>query len=145
MMVRHCSSSQPKIWSLLAEANASPFPISPPSPPTPTSFSKPGISNLDRKFHNHADCFFQGNSYRQLISSSASVIKSAQLANYCAHANNPSVLAYEGVNLAMVLKTDESKNQHQKFRSPYRNYLFAHKSVGFPILENQLNPNTILQ
>lgn len=55
---------------------------------------------------------FKGQSYGQVISSSALVIKSAQLANYCAHANNISVLAYEGLNLAMVLKTDESKNQH---------------------------------
>lgn len=45
---------------------------------------------------------FKGQSYGQVISSSALVIKSAQLANYCAHANNLSVLAYEGVNLAMV-------------------------------------------
>lgn len=55
---------------------------------------------------------FKGQSYGQVISFSALVNKSAQLANYCAHANNLSVLAYEGVNLAMVLKTDESKNQH---------------------------------
>lgn len=76
---------------------------------------------------------FKGKSYGQVISSSALVIKSAQLANYCAHANNPSVLTYEGVNLATVLKTDESKNQHEKFKSPYRNYLFAHKCVGFSL------------
>lgn len=46
---------------------------------------------------------FKGKSYGQVISSSALVIKSAQLANYCAHANNPSVLTYEGENLATVL------------------------------------------
>lgn len=75
-------------------------------------FFKTGISSLDPKFHNMLTGIFKRKSYGQVISSSALVIKSAQLANSFAHANNPSVLTYEGVNLARVLKMGESKNQH---------------------------------
>lgn len=54
-------------------------------------------------------------------------------------------LAYAGISLAGDLKTDENNNQHQKFKSLYRSSLFAHRSVVFSILGNNLNPNTALQ
>lgn len=48
----------------------------------------------------------------QAISSSALMIKSTELANYNAQANNLFLLTYKGVNLTMDLKTDENMNQH---------------------------------
>lgn len=86
-----------------------------PSSPNLTSFSKPGISSLDPKFHNHTDWYFQGKKLWAsdfLFCFGDQICPVSKLLCPCQQPFCTDLWRRELGNSFAKLKTDESKNQH---------------------------------